>query len=129
LGSPGDRTVGAPIERVGERAVVRRCQPLAGQPRRTGSAMTYASCRPVPLLAPVTELDQAPDRFVELLDCLADLLVETGNQRTEIAARCDCADRRVQEAVERVTELELSLRTVSGEVAAVHQLLQRVQLV
>ena len=34
---------------------------------------------------PTPERDQRPDRFGELLECMADLLVETHRQRMEIA--------------------------------------------
>jgi len=47
--------------------------------------MTDAVCTPVTRLAPLSERDPAADRFVDLLECLADLLV--------CDRRADAADR------------------------------------
>jgi hypothetical protein len=47
--------------------------------------MTDAACTAVRTLAPTAEREQRPDRFVELLACMADLLVETRRQHEEIS--------------------------------------------
>jgi hypothetical protein len=91
--------------------------------------MTGAVCTPLPALAPTLDRERRPDRFVELLACLADLLVETTRQRQEIAESHVEEDRRAREALERLAEVEHSLREVSAEGAAVHQLLQHLRLI
>jgi hypothetical protein len=91
--------------------------------------MTEATCRPAGTLAPLFERERRPDRFVELLECLADLLVETDRQRIEIAQLPTESNPRGREAIERLAEVQRSLREVSVEAASVHQLLQRVRLI
>jgi hypothetical protein len=91
--------------------------------------MIDATCRPILTLAPVSEREQRPDRFPDLLARLADLLVETAQQRVEVAQLGRSEDSRVREAAERLAELECSLREVSIEAASVHQLLQHVRLI
>ncbi len=91
--------------------------------------MTYASCRPLPLFAPVAEREDTPDRLVELLECLADLRIELGRPRAAIAERRDGNDPRVHDAIERVAALERSLQTVGGDAAAAHQWLRHVRLI
>jgi hypothetical protein len=78
---------------------------------------------------PRKEREHQPDRFVELLECLADLLVETGHQRETIAKLPDGGDPRVTEAAARMAVLEDGLRSISVEAATVHQLLQHVHLI
>ena len=78
---------------------------------------------------PTLERDQRPDRFGELLECMADLLVETRRQRAEIAQDPGSDDPRVAEAIARLNELERSLSDVAGRSASVHQLLQHVHLI
>jgi hypothetical protein len=90
--------------------------------------MTDASCTPLSVLTPIAEREQKQDRFAELLECIADLLVETRSQRMEIAQHSGGDDPRVREAVARLTELERSLGEVGMEAASVHQLLQHVHL-
>ena len=91
--------------------------------------MTGAACRPLRTLAPIAEREQRPDRFAELLECMADLLVETRRQRVEIAQHRGSEDQRVREAIARLTEMERSLEEVGVEAASVHQLLQHVHLI
>ena len=78
---------------------------------------------------PTAERDQRPDRFGELLECMADLLVETRRQRVEIAQDPGSNDPRVAEAIARLNELERSLSEVGVQSASVHQLLQHVHLI
>ena len=91
--------------------------------------MTGAACTPVRTLAPTAEREQRPDRFAELLVCMADLLVETGRQREEISHDPGNDDPRMTEAIARLAEMELSLEAVGIEAASVHQLFQRVHLI
>jgi hypothetical protein len=91
--------------------------------------MTGAVCKPLPALGPTSDRDGRPDRFVELLACLADLLVETTRQRQEIAESNAEEDRRAQGALERLADVERSLGEVSAEAASVHQLLQHLRLI
>jgi hypothetical protein len=91
--------------------------------------MTDARCSPIETLAPIAEADQRPDRFPELLECMADLLVETRRQRVEIAEHRGSDDPRVREAIARLAELERSIAEVGVEAASVRQLLQHVHLV
>jgi hypothetical protein len=92
-------------------------------------AMTDAACKPLSTLAPLAEREQRPDRFAELLECMADLLVETRKQGLEIAENRGSDDPREREAIARLTELERSVEGVGLEAASVHQLLQPVHLV
>jgi hypothetical protein len=77
----------------------------------------------------IAEREHRPDRLAELLECLADLLVETRKQRAEIARDRDSDDPRVPEAIGRLAELEGSLGDLAVEAASVHQLLQHVHLI
>jgi hypothetical protein len=92
-------------------------------------AMTDAACTPLRPLAPSTEHEQSSDRFAELLECMADLLVETRRQRVEIAQRRGSDDPRVAAAIARLTELEHSLGDVGVEDASAHHLLQHIHLI
>jgi hypothetical protein len=91
--------------------------------------MTSAVCKPLPALAPISDRDRRPDRFVELLACLADLLVETTRQRQAIAESDVGEDRRVREALQQLADVERSLREVSAEAASIHQLLQHLRVI
>jgi hypothetical protein len=88
--------------------------------------MTAAACTPV---APVAETAERPDRLGELLECMADLLVQARRQRAELAEHWGSDDPRVPEAIARLVELERSLGQVGVEAASVHQLLQHVRLI
>ena len=91
--------------------------------------MTAATCTPLRPLGPSSEQEQTPDRFAELLECMADLRVETRRQRVEIARQRGADDPRVVAAIARLTELERSLGEVGAEAAAAHQLLQHIHLI
>jgi hypothetical protein len=92
--------------------------------------MTDATCTPLRSLALTAEREQTPDRLADLLQCMADLLVETAKQRTELAQHERANDDpRVREAVARLSELESSLAEVGAKAAAVHQQLQHVHLI
>jgi hypothetical protein len=91
--------------------------------------MTDAGCTPLETLAPAFEREQQPDRFGELLECMADLLVEARKQREGVAQHRGSNDPRVREAIARLAELERSLGDVGVEAASVHQLLQHVHLI
>jgi hypothetical protein len=91
--------------------------------------MTDAACTPLRMLGPIAEREQRPDRFAELLECLADLLVETRRQREEISHDPGNDDPRVTETIARLAEMERSLEAVGIEAASVHQLLQHEHLI
>jgi hypothetical protein len=60
--------------------------------------MTGVKCRPIATLVPLKERERQPDRFVGLLECVADLLVETARRKDAIERVTDGGDQRVQEA-------------------------------
>ena len=91
--------------------------------------MTDAACTPLRPLAPGGEDEQSPDRFAELLECMADLLVETRQQRVEMEHHRGTDDARVPAAIAHLTELERSLGEVAVEAASAHQLLQHIHLI
>jgi hypothetical protein len=91
--------------------------------------MTGAACRLLGTLAPSAEREERADRFGELLECMADLLVEARRQREEIEEHRGSDDPRVREAIARLPKLERSLGEVGVEAASVHQLLQRARLI
>jgi hypothetical protein len=99
------------------------------KPRHRHRAMTDAGCRPLRTFAPIADREHRPDRLAELLECMADLLVEARRQGVEIAQHRDSNDPRVREAIARLTGLERSLGEVGVEAASVHQLLQKVHLI
>ena len=88
--------------------------------------MTDATCMP---LRTIPEREQRPDRFAELLECMADLLIETRRQRVDIAHDRRSDDPRVRDAITRLAELERSLGDVGAEAATVPQVLQHVHLI
>ena len=90
--------------------------------------MTDATCRPLRTVTPIAQREQRADQFGELLECMADLLVETHGQRLELEQHVD-EDPRVPEAIARLTELERSFGKVGVEAASVHQLLQHIHLI
>lgn len=91
--------------------------------------MTAATCRPVTAPVPVLERELRPDRLGDLLECLADLLVETAEQRSAIEQLADNEDGPARNAVQRLIEVESALKRVGLEAATVHQLLQREHLI
>ena len=66
---------------------------------------------------------------MELLDCLAELLVETRGERQRIQDANLSEDPRVFEAVERLADVESSLCDVAADAADVHQRLQHLRLI
>ena len=91
--------------------------------------MTGAACRPLPALMATADREGRPDRFVELLECLADLIVETAHERQAIERSALSDDPRAPEAARRLAAVEGSLIGVSTEAASVHQLLQHIRLI
>ncbi|MCW3066206.1 MAG: hypothetical protein JWN32_3378 [Solirubrobacterales bacterium] len=91
--------------------------------------MTDAACTPLKPCVPIAERERRLDRLAELLECLADLLVETRKQRREIGQHRDSDDPRVPEAIVRLAEMERSLGDVAADAASVHRLLQHVHLI
>ena len=69
--------------------------------------MTHAVCTPLSTLGSTAERERRPDRFVELLDCLADLLVETRGERQRIQDANLGEDPRVSAAVARLAVVEV----------------------
>jgi hypothetical protein len=101
----------------------------ASPDQKAAWTMTGARCTPAESVLTLSEREGAPDRFVELLECLADLLVETGLYRESIAARSASADPRVREALDRTVALERSIKQVGVDAATVHQLLEHIRLI
>jgi hypothetical protein len=91
--------------------------------------MIDARCTPLRTLGLTAEREQRPDRFAELLECMADLLVEVHGQRMEIAVHDGPGDPRVDEVIARFAELERSIEKVGVEAASVHQQLQHVHVI
>jgi hypothetical protein len=91
--------------------------------------MTTATCREIGTSVSAREREDRPDRLAELLECLADLVVETERQRAELAPLPDDADPSAREALARLGGLERTLQKVSMEAATVHQLLQQQRLI
>jgi hypothetical protein len=91
--------------------------------------MTDAICRPVALPVPVRERERRADPLGELLECLADLLVETAAQREVIERSSDRDDQLVRDAIERLIEVEGALKRVGLEAASAHQQLQHEHLI
>lgn len=90
--------------------------------------MTGAACRQIATNAPIANGPYRPDRFAELLECMADLLVEARREREDMGAQ-QGNDPRVPEAMARLAGLERSLGQVGAEAASVHHLLQRAHLI
>ena len=91
--------------------------------------MTDAMCTPSSAPVSRVERERRPDRLGELLECLADLLVEVGQQRAAVANVTDGARPGAQEALERLGWLERAVKGIGVEAASIHQLLQHEQLV
>ena len=89
--------------------------------------MTDATCRPVAAPLTVSERESQSDRMTELLDCLADLLVQTAEQRATIERAV--GDSTARHALGRLADLEQMLKGVGLEAASVHQLLQHEHLI
>jgi hypothetical protein len=82
-------------------------------------------CTPLPALA----ASRDDDRFLELLDCLADLRVEAGKQRHELSEVHGTDDPRVRAVVDQFRQVESSLAEVSVKAASIHQMAQRFHLI
>ena len=92
--------------------------------------MTTAVCSPLPPSVPIFERERRADRFVELLECLADLRVATARQRMEITRSIGLDPApQVRAAAQRLIEVERSLSALSAEAASVHQALRHMQLI
>jgi hypothetical protein len=72
-------------------------------------------------LANEAECEPSPGRRAELLECTADLLVQTRRRWVEIARDLGSDDPRVREALARLVELERSLEEVGVEAVSVHE--------
>ena len=90
--------------------------------------MTDATCRPLATPLTVRERERQGDRMTELLECLADLLVHTAEQRASIERAVGAADATARHALSRLADLEQMLKGVGLEAASVHQLLQHEHL-
>ena len=78
---------------------------------------------------PLSDRESEPNRFVDLLDCLADLMVETAKRREAISRLPDSPDPRIRDAVERMLALQDAMKQVRVEAASVHQLLEHSGLI
>ena len=91
--------------------------------------MTNATCRPSLNSVPLQEREQRPDHLGDLLESLADLLIEVGQQRAAVA-------RLAQEVGTVRTRGARASRLARGsdqgdrvEAASIHQVLQHEQLI
>jgi hypothetical protein len=91
--------------------------------------MTGPSCQPLSTLTPMGGPEQRPDRLAELLECLADLMVEARRGRLALTQHESSDDPRVLRAIDRLSELERRVADVGAEAALVHQELQRDHLI
>jgi len=92
--------------------------------------MTNAVCRPLPRSVSLFERERRADRFVELLECLADLRVATARKEIEIIeAIGDDPPPHMRATAQRLIEFERSLSALSAEAASVHQALRRMELI
>jgi hypothetical protein len=91
--------------------------------------MTGAICQPLPTPIGLSELEQEPDRFFELLECLADLRVVAADRRVTLTAQASAEDPRVRHAIEDLDELDAGLAAVAAKAAFVHQSLQHQHLI
>ncbi len=90
--------------------------------------MTGPACEPLMTLVPPSAREEQPDRLAELLECLADLVVEAHRCRGVLERLPSCADQRVQDSIAHLEQLERNLRAVGVEAASVHQGLLRERL-
>lgn len=91
--------------------------------------MTNATCRPSLSSVPLQEREQRPDHLGDLLECLADLLIEVGQQRAAVARLAQRSGPSAPKAVERLGWLEEAIKEIGVEAASIHQLLQHEQLI
>ena len=77
---------------------------------------------------PTFERERRTDRFVELLDCLADLRVATAHRRSEITESIGVDPApHVRAVAWRLAEVERSLNALSAEAARVHRALRHTE--
>jgi hypothetical protein len=91
--------------------------------------MVEATCRLVEPFVERSEREGQPDRFLDLLECLADLRVATTQRRLVLVRLGNPAAARVQTVIEELDGLEGALVTVATRVARVHQELQHERLI
>jgi hypothetical protein len=91
--------------------------------------MTNATCTPSVTSVSLQVREREPDRLGELLECLADLLIEVGQQRVALARLVDGSGPVAREAIERLGWLEGAVKGMGVEAASIHQLLQHEQLI
>jgi hypothetical protein len=91
--------------------------------------MTTATCKPSLTPVSLQDRERRPDRLGDLLECLADLLIEVGQQRAAVAQLADDAGPDGREALERLGWFERAVKGIGVEAAGIHQLLQHEQLI
>jgi hypothetical protein len=90
--------------------------------------MSQPACQPLMTLVSPSDREERPDRLGELLECLADLVVETERCRAALASLPARSDERVRCSIVDLERLQVGLHDVSVEAAAVHQRLRRERL-
>ncbi len=91
--------------------------------------MTRATCTPSLTQVSRENREHQPDRLGGRLECLADLLIEVGEQRMAVARLANESGPPTREALERLGWLERALTGMRVEAASIHQLLQHEQLI
>jgi len=91
--------------------------------------MTTPSCTPITDGDDMRTREVRPDSLGNLLECLADLVVETGQQRRALEPLAGSGGAPTRNALRHLVALERSLRQVGLEAAAVHQQLQHEHLI
>jgi hypothetical protein len=91
--------------------------------------MTTATCKPSLTPVSLQDRERRPDRLGDLLECLADLLIEVGQQRAAVAELADGAGAAGRDALERLSWLERAIKGIGVEASNIHQLLQHEQLI
>jgi hypothetical protein len=91
--------------------------------------MTTPTCTPITGGADIRTRELRPDHLGNLLETLADLVVETGQQRRALEPQAESGGAPTRSALRHLVALEKSLRHVGLEAAAVHQLLQHERLI
>jgi len=74
--------------------------------------MTNATCRPSLNSVPLQEREQRPDHLGDLLESLADLLIEVGQQRAPWRGSLKRSGPSAPEAVERLGWLEEAIKGI-----------------
>jgi hypothetical protein len=92
--------------------------------------MTNAVCRPLPPSVSLFERERGADRFVELLECLADLRVATARKEIEIIESIgDDPPPHMRATAQRLIKFERSPSALSADAASVHQALRPMELI